>query len=105
MNAPANRPQLGDIRTMPIGEIAALPAPMLAPFQSWTDLRPASRSRQTVSSSGSVLMSVVLPMPGGPKMAKEVLFSAADRRSSALMMRRAMRTPVMAVGLVDERRD
>ena len=32
MNAP-NRPQLGDIRTMPIGEIAALPAPMLALLQ------------------------------------------------------------------------
>lgn len=33
MNAPANRPQLGGIRTMPIGEIAALPAPMLALLQ------------------------------------------------------------------------
>ena len=30
---PTNRPQLGDIRTMPIGEIAALPAPMLALLQ------------------------------------------------------------------------
>ena len=33
MNAPANRPQLGDVRTMPIDEIAALPAPMLALLQ------------------------------------------------------------------------
>lgn len=33
MNAPANRPQLGDIRTMPIGEIAALPAAVLALLQ------------------------------------------------------------------------
>ena len=72
---------------------AKLRTGMLAPFQSWTDLRPASRSRQTVSSSGSVLSSVVLPMPGGPKMASEVLFEAAERRSSALMMRRAMGTP------------
>ena len=32
MNAP-NRPQLGDIRTMPIGEIAALPAAVLALLQ------------------------------------------------------------------------
>lgn len=33
MNAPANRPQLGDLPTMPIGEIAKLPAPMLALLQ------------------------------------------------------------------------
>ncbi len=33
MNAPTNRPQLGDIRTMPIGEIAALPAAVLALLQ------------------------------------------------------------------------
>ena len=33
MNAPANRPQLGDIRTMPIGEIAALPPAVLALLQ------------------------------------------------------------------------
>ncbi len=33
MNAPANRPHLGDIRTMPIGEIAALPAGVLALLQ------------------------------------------------------------------------
>jgi hypothetical protein len=33
MNAPANRPQLGDIPTMPIGEIAALPAGILALLQ------------------------------------------------------------------------
>ena len=33
MNAPANRPRLGDLSTMPIGEIAALPAPMLALLQ------------------------------------------------------------------------
>ena len=32
MNAP-NRPQLGDMRTMPIGEIAALPAAVLALLQ------------------------------------------------------------------------
>jgi hypothetical protein len=32
MNAP-NRPQLGDIRTLPIGEIAALPAAVLALLQ------------------------------------------------------------------------
>jgi hypothetical protein len=36
MNAP-NRPQLGDIRTMPIGEIVALPAPMLALLQDDAD--------------------------------------------------------------------
>ena len=33
MNAPANRPRLGDIPTMPIGEIAALPADLLALLQ------------------------------------------------------------------------
>ena len=33
MNAPANRPQLGDLTTMPIGEIAALPAGVLALLQ------------------------------------------------------------------------
>jgi hypothetical protein len=32
VNVP-NRPQLGDLRTMPIGEIAALPAPILAVLQ------------------------------------------------------------------------
>jgi hypothetical protein len=34
MNAPANRPQLGDLPTMPIGEIAALPAGILALLQA-----------------------------------------------------------------------
>ena len=33
MNAPANRPRLGDIRTLPIGEIAGLPADLLAILQ------------------------------------------------------------------------
>ena len=33
MGAPANRPQLGDIPTMPIGEIAALQADLLAVLQ------------------------------------------------------------------------
>jgi hypothetical protein len=33
VSAPANRPRLGDIPTMPIGEIAALPAPILALLQ------------------------------------------------------------------------
>jgi hypothetical protein len=33
MTAPANRPQLADLTTMPIGEIAALPAPILALLQ------------------------------------------------------------------------
>jgi hypothetical protein len=33
VNAPANRPQLGDLRTMPIGEIAALPGAVLALLQ------------------------------------------------------------------------
>jgi len=33
VNAPANRPRLGDLPTMPIGEIAALPAAVLALLQ------------------------------------------------------------------------
>jgi hypothetical protein len=33
MTAPANRPRLGDLPTMPIGEIAALPADLLAILQ------------------------------------------------------------------------
>ena len=33
MSAATNRPRLGDIRTMPIGEIAELPAPMFALLQ------------------------------------------------------------------------
>jgi hypothetical protein len=33
MSAATNRPRLGDIRTMPIGEIAELPAPILALLQ------------------------------------------------------------------------
>jgi hypothetical protein len=33
VDAPANRPRLGDIPNMPIGEIAALPAPILALLQ------------------------------------------------------------------------
>ena len=33
MTAPANRPRLGDLPTMPIGEIAALPADLLAVLQ------------------------------------------------------------------------
>ena len=44
MNAP-NRPQLGDIRTMPIGEIAALPAAVLALLQEEAeDAAKAARS-------------------------------------------------------------
>ena len=44
MNAP-NRPQLGDIRTMPIGEIAALPAAVLALLQDEAeDAAKAARS-------------------------------------------------------------
>ena len=61
-----------------------------SPRQSCTDFIPASRSRQTVSSAGSDFRSVVLPTPGGPKMARDVLFSAAESRSSAVMMRKAM---------------
>jgi len=33
VNAPANRPRLGDLPTMPIGEIAGLPADLLAILQ------------------------------------------------------------------------
>jgi hypothetical protein len=33
MDAPANRPRLGDLPTIPIGEIAALPADLLAMLQ------------------------------------------------------------------------
>ena len=33
ISAATNRPRLGDIRTMPIGEIAELPAPILALLQ------------------------------------------------------------------------
>jgi hypothetical protein len=51
---------------------------------------PASWSRQTVCSGGRDFRRVVLPTPGGPKMANDVLFSAADRRSLAEMMRKAM---------------
>ena len=61
-----------------------------APRQSCTDFMPASRSRQTVSLAGSVLSNVVLPTPGGPKIASEVLFSDADNRSSAVIMRKAI---------------
>ena len=61
---------------------------MLSPGQSCTDFIPASRSRQMVSAAGSVFSSEVLPDPGGPKMASEVLLFAADRRSSALTIRR-----------------
>ena len=43
---PANRPQLGDIRTMPIGEIAALPAPLLALLQE--EAEEASRPPATL---------------------------------------------------------
>jgi hypothetical protein len=61
-----------------------------APRQSCTDFIPASRSRQMVSSAGSDFRSVVLPTPGGPKIASEVLFSAEEMRSSAVMMRKVM---------------
>ena len=45
MNAPANRPQLGDLPTMPIGEIAALPADLLALLQEEAeDAAKAARS-------------------------------------------------------------
>ena len=45
MNAPANRPQLGDLPTMPIGEIAALPADLLAVLQEEAeDAAKAARS-------------------------------------------------------------
>src|SRR5262245_399776 len=60
---------------------------MLAPGQSCTDFIPASRSRQSVLSAGVVLTSVVFPLPGGPKMATEVLLFAADNRSSAVTIR------------------
>lgn len=48
---------------------------------------PASRSRQRVLSGGSDFRSVVLPAPGDPKIAKEVLLAAAESRSSAVTMR------------------
>ena len=45
MNAPANRPRLGDMPTMPIGEIAALPADLLAVLQEEAeDAAKAARS-------------------------------------------------------------
>ena len=45
MNAPANRPRLGDLPTMPIGEIAALPADLLAVLQEEAeDAAKAARS-------------------------------------------------------------
>jgi hypothetical protein len=47
VNAPTNRPQLGDIRTMQIGEIAALPAPMLALLQDEAD--EAAKSARTLA--------------------------------------------------------
>ena len=37
MDAHANRPRLGDLPTMPIGEIAALPADLLAVLQEEAD--------------------------------------------------------------------
>jgi hypothetical protein len=37
VNAPANRPHLRDVRTMPIGEIAALPPQVLALLQEEAD--------------------------------------------------------------------
>ena len=52
---------------------------MLAPGQSCTDFMPASRSRQTVWSGGSVFSSDVLPTPGGPKIASEVLLFASRK--------------------------
>jgi hypothetical protein len=45
VNAPANRPRLGDIPTMPIGEIAALPVDLLAVLQEEAeDAAKAARS-------------------------------------------------------------
>jgi hypothetical protein len=45
VNAPANRPRLGDLPTMPIGEIAALPADLLAILQEEAeDTAKAARS-------------------------------------------------------------
>ena len=46
MNAP-NRPQLGDIRTMPIGEIAALPPAVLAMLQD--EAEEAVKSARTLA--------------------------------------------------------
>ena len=45
MDAPTNRPRLGDLPTMPIGEIAALPADLLAVLQEEAeDAAKAARS-------------------------------------------------------------
>ena len=45
MTAPANRPRLGDLPTMPIGEIAALPPDLLAVLQEEAeDAAKAARS-------------------------------------------------------------
>ena len=45
MEAPANRPRLGDVPTMPIGEIAGLPADLLAVLQEEAeDAAKAARS-------------------------------------------------------------
>ena len=71
---------------------------MLAPRQSCTDFIPASRSRQTVSCSGSVFSSVVLPMPGGPKIASEVLFVCRRQAFVGADDAKGHADSVMAVG-------
>lgn len=47
MTAPANRPQLEDIRAMPIGEIAALPADLLAVLQE--DAESAAKAARSLA--------------------------------------------------------
>jgi hypothetical protein len=47
VNAPANRPRLADLPTMPIGEIAALPADLLAVLQE--EAEEAAKSARTLA--------------------------------------------------------
>jgi hypothetical protein len=51
-----------------------------------------------VCSAGKLLSSEVLPQPGGPKIATEVLLCAADNLSSAVTMRTGILVSFCMIG-------
>src|SRR3546814_1175994 len=68
---------------------ASLRTSMTSPRQFWSDKVPASRSMNNVVSGSRVCAWKVLPTPEGPNSATLIL-GLRDRRSSAVMMRRAI---------------
>ena len=97
VNAPANRPQLGDIRTMPIGEIAALPAPMLALLQEEAEEAAEGRAhtgRLAATARSRCATPTAPPRPAAPRARTPApsASTTARSRSSPTCRRRSTGT-------------